>query len=315
MKGTYFCFTWFGVEDEIEINQIYTSHTDMIRYLGCGREVCPETGNIHYQCYIQMFKQCRASFIQKIFGEKFHIEVCRGTVEQNLGYCSKDGEYIEFGTPSSGQGYRSDLWHIKNDLSNGCSMYDIMNNYTSDFIRYSSGIAKMKSLIDYEQGCCDRGALNCVTLTGKAGVGKTSFVYKKHGYKNVFKLTETMYKSGFWGNYSGQDTLLIDEFNGWIRYKDMLDIMDRHPLPVNIKNGNTMARWKNVYICSNVKPAYFYKSFDIKDNFKRRISSCLEVTKGNTIELESPWKKDCQVEDEYAEYDPFGVDPEDSYSD
>jgi hypothetical protein len=70
--------------------------------------------------------------------------------------------------------------------------------------------------------------------------------------------------------YDGEKVLLIDDFNGWIKYT--LRILDGYPLRLNIKNGVTWARFDRVYITSNAKPANFYKR-EIKKNFKRRINT------------------------------------------
>lgn len=288
MRGTYFCFTDFK-NSFIDCLKIYYNNKDLIRYLFVGKEICPKTKKLHLQGYIQMFTQCRAVFVQKMFNEKFHIGKCRGTVEQNIKYCGKDGDIRQWGRMSHGQGYRSDWHNIKDDLKKGDSLLEIAENYTSQFIQCHSGIKAIKSLIDYDSRCKDR-EIDVTTIYGEAGSGKTSYVYKKHGYKNVFKLTEGMYKANFWGNYDGQEVLLIDEFNGWIKYKDILDILDRHPFPVNIKNGNTMANWTKVYIISNNKPGTFYKT--VSDNLKRRVGTCLEVVKGNTSNLDDPWESE-----------------------
>lgn len=289
VKGTYFCFTDFK-NSFVDMAKIYYNNKDLIRYLYVGKEICPKTKKLHLQGYVQMFSQCRATAIQKMFNVKFHINKCNGSVEQNIDYCGKDGDTREWGVVSKGQGFRSDLHNIKDDLLKGDSMYEIMNNYTSQFVRYHSGIGKMKELIDYKLRCKDRPNLKVTAIYGKAGSGKTTYVYDKHGYEDVYVLNETNYKKGFWNNYKDQKTLLIDEFHGWIKYKDLLQITDRHPYPVNLKNGSTMANWDNVYIISNRKPASWYTN--IADNLKRRVHKCLEVTEGNTKDLCHPWMKD-----------------------
>ena len=65
-------------------------------------------------------------------------------------------------------------------------MYDIMENYTGDFIRYHSGIEKMNTLIQ-EKNCPSWREVETTALVGDAGSGKTSFVYKKHGHTNIIQ--------------------------------------------------------------------------------------------------------------------------------
>ena len=172
-------------------------------------------------------------------------------------------------------------------------MYDIMENYTGDFIRYHSGIAKMKALIDKKRLNVWR-EVHTTILQGEAGSGKSKYVYDKHGYENVFKIDQRLMKTDFWGSYDGESVLLIDDFNGWIQYTYLLQILDGHPIGLNIKNGGTYANWKHVYFTSNCSMSYWYKK--IGDNLARRIKSCLEVTKGNT----EPLSIDKRLEKDYG---------------
>lgn len=292
IKGTYFCFTDFK-NSRVDYAKIYYNNKDMIRFLYTGTEICPKTKKQHQQSYIQMYSQCRATYIQKMFNEKFHIDKCRGGPLQNIKYCGKDEDVRKWGTMSSGQGFRTDLHNIKDDIKKGSSTYEIMDNYTGQFIRYYNGIGKVKALVDKKERNKWRD-IKVISLTGKAGEGKTKYVYDKHGYDNVFCADSKMMKSNFLGMYDGEKVLLIDDFNGWIEYNYLLRLLDGHPLPINIKNGDTYANWNTVYITSNVVPGDWYRK--TSDNLKRRFTSCLEVTKGNTEALSHPWKKSCSIE-------------------
>lgn len=297
-KGISFVFTDYDKNNiKNGYSDIYSEFSDIIRGIAWGVETCPKTGRAHNQAYIQLYKQSRYSAIQKMIKSKCHFEVMMGSIEHNENYCSKEGKYKKLGNFVS-RGYRSDLHNIKDDLKQGASMYDIMENYTGDFVRYHSGISKMKELID-KKNAREWRPCEVTTITGKAGEGKTRYVMEKEGYDNVFILDNDGNDSFMFNGYDGEKVLLIDDFNGWIKYTYMLRILDGYPLRLNIKNGVTWARFDRVYITSNAKPANFYKR-EIKKNFKRRINSCLEVIKGNTNTLIDPWEKD-YFDDEYCE--------------
>ncbi len=288
-KGISFCFTDFKEENiKNGYKTTFKEYNDMIRGIAWGVETCPKTGKKHNQAFIQLYKQSRYTAIQKWIGSKAHFEVLRGSIKDNEEYCSKEGTYTALGQFVS-RGYRSDLHNIKDDLMNGATMYEVMDNYTGDFVRYSNGIQKMKSLIDKKKGLKWRD-VDVKVLYGKAGTGKTSHVMKKHGYENVFTLDAKWASTNFWGDYDGEDVLLIDDFNGWIQYSYILRVLDGHPLQLNIKGGSTYARWTKVYITSNALGCQWYKS--IGENLKRRVTACLEVTKGNTepFVLEKFWE-------------------------
>lgn len=68
-----------------------------MRYMCYGVETCPETGRKHLQGFVcfsgkRSFAKAKASI-----GTSVHIEVARGSVTDNTQYCSKDGDFHEFG--------------------------------------------------------------------------------------------------------------------------------------------------------------------------------------------------------------------------
>ena len=100
-------------------------------------------------------------------------------------------------------------------------------------------------------------------IWGETGVGKTRSVVEKHGYRNVFRVTN--YTHPFDG-YKGQDVILFDEFRSSLKFSDMLAFIDGHPvmllaamrikLPVTprcissaisrLKSSILLYRWKNL---------------------------------------------------------------------
>lgn len=295
-KGVAFVFTDF-LKKNIETGyaKVFQEYKDEIRGIAWGRETCPTTGKEHNQGFVQFFKQSRGKRLQRLLGSNVHFGKMRGSVKDNETYCSKENVYTKLGAFVS-RGYRSDLHNIKDDLKNGATLYEVMDNYTGDFVRYSNGITKMKELID-EKKSQEFRRLEVTSLTGEAGSGKTREVYERHGYANVFKIDGSADERFMFNGYDGQDVLLIDDFNGWIKYSYLLNVLDGYPLPLNVKNGRTFARWTKVYITSNNKPAKWYRS--VKDNLKRRIHNCLVVTEGNTIPQSDPWDID-DSDDEYS---------------
>ena len=46
-------------------------------------------------------------------GKNWHFEIANGTAEQNLTYCSKEGNFFEIGERPKGQGKRVDIDEVK----------------------------------------------------------------------------------------------------------------------------------------------------------------------------------------------------------
>lgn len=93
-RSRSFCFTWNNYPD---------NHQDVLdeldfRYVCYGYEFAPQTGTPHLQGFI-LFANARTlnSVIRGLPG--VHVLVARGTAAHNRTYCSKSGDFIEFGDP------------------------------------------------------------------------------------------------------------------------------------------------------------------------------------------------------------------------
>lgn len=108
LQARFFCWTLFGY-DEAELDSLRTRLQDtQVRYAVFGHEVTKE-GKPHLQGYIAFKNKKSFTAAKKILSDKAHLEVCKGNEKQNYEYCSKDGNFEEFGSKQSTQGKRSDL--------------------------------------------------------------------------------------------------------------------------------------------------------------------------------------------------------------
>lgn len=92
-----FCFTWNNYDDKVD-NFLKDYYNAYCQYMIYGYEEGQETHTKHIQGYIQLKKYRRFNSIRKDFNNKIHIEETRGSPEQNKVYCSKEGDFKEYGT-------------------------------------------------------------------------------------------------------------------------------------------------------------------------------------------------------------------------
>lgn len=72
-------------------------------YYIVGKET-GDSGTPHLQCYICGKKQITLPTLRRWFPRNLNARVCNGTPEQNRTYCSKDGDFVEYGTlPENGR--------------------------------------------------------------------------------------------------------------------------------------------------------------------------------------------------------------------
>lgn len=112
-------------EDEQRLGGIVSG--GLGEYLVYGRELAPDTGTPHLQGYVIWSSAIRFTTCKNRLGGNCHVEVASRSPETNRNYCTKDGDYAEFGTcpeRGGGQGRRNDLeefykWSDEFCASNG----------------------------------------------------------------------------------------------------------------------------------------------------------------------------------------------------
>ena len=88
---------------------------------------------------------------------------------------------------------------------------------------------------------------------------------------SVYKLNQPSNNSLWFDGYNGEKVLLIDDFSGWVKYRELLTLLDGYPYRCEMKGGHVWAKWNWVIITSNLDVKNWYNREDI-DPLTRRIS-------------------------------------------
>ncbi|AXH74046.1 MAG: helicase [Circoviridae sp.] len=231
----------------IELNAVYGI---------IGREIAP-TGTHHLQGFANFGRTNRKTFKilkgESAIGPKAHIEKAVATDEQNKTYCSKDGMYWEHGEVQS-PGKRNDLQAVAEAIESGRTIEQVANDFPVQFIKYHRGIQALKSIRDQRHQRKEKTEVH--VLIGPPGSGKSRYANAK-----AISNGSTYYKprGEWWDGYEGQTSVVIDDFYGWLKYDDLLKIMDRYPYQVPVKGGYRQFTSKYIYITSNVDVDRWYK--------------------------------------------------------
>jgi hypothetical protein len=269
MRGHLWCFT-----DFLEKNVVsgYSEHPD-IRAIAWAIENCPKTDRLHNQGFIQVYEKLGIKQIQKLLDSKCHLECIRGSIKDNESYCSKSSDLKCIGEFVT-KGERVDLQCFYELVKDNNDYQLLEMGYASEFIRNHNAIGKIRTILLKEEAKkLSWRKLNIVILLGKAGCGKSRYVRSKS--PGVF--TVDCEQSFLFDGYEGENEILIDDFNGCIKYNYLLRMLDGHPLPLNVKFGRSHAIYRTVYITTNVHPLHWYSK--CRDNLKRR---CPRLLLGNT---------------------------------
>lgn len=133
------CFTLNNYQPP-ELTAILDS-LDNFDYLVYGRER-GENNTPHLQGFFVLKQKKRLNAIKEIPGfARAHLEKTRGTVDQAVAYCKKDGDFDEFGELPQTQGSRTDFETLKEwikEQPHRPSDRDLAENFPSLWGRYRS---------------------------------------------------------------------------------------------------------------------------------------------------------------------------------
>jgi len=249
-----FCFTInnYTNNDLTCLNNILNDKH--VRYCISAKEIGKQ-GTPHIQGYIELNSPMRMKALNLLLGNRASLRIRRGSSDENVIYCKKDGDFKEMGSRSkSGQGARSDLYSMMECIRENVpelEMCEIMPETCARFMRFAS---YYRSLVEAEASKPFRFVTTIVVI-GKKGQSKSRWVREQD--PDIFEVN-CMDPFPFDG-YQGEKSIILDDFGGKLPYSQMLRILDGYRLRLSIKGGHRYAMWDRVYITDNDLPDTWYQ--------------------------------------------------------
>jgi len=240
--------------------------------------------------------------------EGAHFERRRGTPTQAVDYCTKLDTRVlgpwKFGKLPEGQGARMDIRKTVELIKSGATDEEVIAESPEVFVKYHSGLSKVRIAI----GSRRDWLTYTVAIYGPPGTGKTRFAAddsKQRFGDSVYWLSAPSGNGTVWfDGYCGQESIIIDEFYGWIPRDLMQRMCDRYPFQVQTKGGFVQFLAKRIYITSNRSPTFWWRKIGLGAMARRLEGDMGEIKyMGNE---KYPEQKDY----DYAiaiEYDPVAV--------
>lgn len=230
-----------------------------------------DEGTPHLQGAITFLRSYTFKQITKLF-PTFHWEKALCKDAEN--YCIKGEMIIDINNKT--QGSRTDLEAIATMIKEGKSMREVATEYPLQYIRYNKGFQELQRTLapvteEYEK-------LQVLVLVGPPGSGKTREAHEID--PKSYNVPEPMNGSLWFDGYTGQKTILIDDFYGWLKYHTLLQLCDGYPMQLPVKGSFVGKNWKRVIITSNKPPKDWYERTEI-DALLRRISK-IQILKKKT---------------------------------
>jgi hypothetical protein len=209
------------------------------------------SGTPHLQGYIRYSDSCAISRAIRDL-PKAHVEICKGTEEENVAYCTKedaDGtRRVEYGVRTH-PGKRNDIASLVEAVKTGEStVRDIFEAFPESYLKYSGAIDKVARYYGRERNF----KTEVIWCWGSTGTGKSRWA-QEHNPGAYWKDPT----SQWWDGYDPvlQDVVIIDDYRRDLcTFASLLRLLDRYPLRVWNKGGSSQFIARRIIITAPAAP-------------------------------------------------------------
>lgn len=270
---------------------LISSFSDVLGHDNFYGTICESAQGIkHIHLVETENKPKRFTAVAKKLGNA-HTEQMRGTKEQAEDYIEKRGKFEEkgekilgyFGNKNAIQnnsGKRTDL-DIEKQIRDGTLNASNLNRYILDNTTTDTQAKRIENryarILHDIYDKTKRENIEVIYVEGKTGEGKTYNAIEK--YPDYFIASVDEHNNFAFDNYKGEKTLILDELRpGIFKANELLRILDKYPLLLNVKYGNFPACWERIIITTAYPLKEWYNDETVKGNddkkaqFLRRIN-------------------------------------------
>lgn len=267
-KSRAICWTLHNYNEE-HITKL-REYASGCSYIIWGYEECPTTGRKHLQGFVCFQNPRSLDKFKESIDKSIHLEKMKGTHQQASDYCKYDdyptnkvsNKFEEFGELPR-QGARTD-WSVAVE-----AIAEHQESIESVILQQPQLLPCIKALERFKVMTLKPKHRDVIVevLWGESGSGKSRYAWDNYG--------EDLYskpRGEWWDGYTGQLTILLDDYYGYLPYCELLRVLDRYPYQVPVKGGFVQAQWTRVIITSNKPPRMWYSSRTEITALKRRIN-------------------------------------------
>lgn len=233
------------------------------KYLLLGYETS-ETGTPHIQGYVVMKSRCRMRTMKNL-NARAHWEPARGSFQQNYDYCTKDGEFTDFGIKPRTQKECGDMEKQRWKDALAAAKDGRLDDIPAD-IRFRYYTTCKQIMKDFMPMPDDMPNVTGVWIYGPAGVGKSRKA--REDYPNAYIKP----CNKWWDGYQGQENVIIDDVDK--RHEVLghhLKIWaDRYGFTAEIKGGALNCRPSKIVVTSQYSIDDIWPDCETREALKRR---------------------------------------------
>lgn len=211
-----------------------------------GREIAPTTGTPHIQGYLHFPNARVFSSLLKRLPPGIHLEIAKGSPDQNIAYCSKSGDFVETGVRPVSKKRQGELGaQVYSDAIVSAKQGKFEDIPSGLYTRHFATYHKMFSLAQVIPLSMD--ILDFHWYWGPTGTGKT----RKARDENPGAYLKNPNK--WWDGYVGQTCVIIDEWSPChsVLASHLKQWADHHAFAAEIKGGSKCLRPVKLIVTSN----------------------------------------------------------------
>ena len=165
---------------------------------------------------------------------------------------------------------------------------EMYEKHPREMARYKSAYLDIKACFQEKRSW----KTEVICVIGDHGSGK------KHWCKtnSIDAYCVTKARGGWWNEYDGHETVIIEDFAGWIKIGELLQLTDRYDLMLNIRGGqevNFVA--KKLFITSVCDPTGWWQN--TRNKPVKWLMAKLIGRIDRVIKVENTEAKECNVEE------------------
>ena len=219
-----------------------------VRCIMYGKEKGEKEGTPHLQGFVVFHTKKSFKQVTKVI--RGHVMVMKGRIDQNVTYCSKDGDVTVHGEIPMSQ-------KKKGEKGKECYEEALKHARVGEFDKIDAALwtrydkMYMREYKRHRPKPVTLDSLENEWLYGTTGTGKSRMVREKYPDAYI-KSANTKW----WDHYVDQEVVIIEDFDKFhVKHGYDLKIWgDHYPFPAETKGSTMMIRPKKIIITSNYTP-------------------------------------------------------------
>jgi len=251
-----YCFTInnYGPEDEARLTGMgeASSEDTVIKYLIYGREV-GASGTRHLQGFIEFAERKRFTQVKVLVGATAHIEKAKGSPGDNRTYCSKEGDFEEWGVLPPAANNTTKL----TDTIAEAVIADLRANRVASAAEHLGASNWLRNSTKFIQNALvgvdpvSRPDISVKWYYGLPGYGKSRRAH--HELKDPYMKDP---RTKWWHGYMLQTEVIMDDMAPeGIHLSHLLRWFDRYKCYVETKGGQSPLFARKFIVTSNFHPS------------------------------------------------------------